>query len=116
MDKQTEEKEQYVTDPTKFRDVLLDAIKAGKELETTHLKNEWRSLNVDDYFIICTNQFSNKGFRDCYRIKPEVPKDKVTYMFVEAEPCLDNAHNKSNLKLTFDGTTGKLKSADIIEE
>jgi hypothetical protein len=103
-----EQKEQSVVESIKFRDVLLDAIKAGKEIETVSQYGGWKSIGQDEYFMICTNQYSDKGFRDYYRIKPEVPEDRVTYMFVEAEPCLDNAHNKSNLKLTFDGTTGEL--------
>jgi len=51
-----------------------------------------------------------------YRIKYVPPAPIVNYMFVEARPTLDNAYDKPNLKLTFDGETHKLLKAEIINE
>ena len=53
---------------------------------------------------------------DQYRIKPEPKPDVNEYVFVKNayEPiswnCIAN-----NLKLTFDGETGELKSAEVIK-
>ena len=55
-----------------------------------------------------------------YRIKPEPKPDVVDYVFVGAfhriSVCqLEWARaTNSNLKLTFDGETGKLKAAEVI--
>ena len=49
-----------------------------------------------------------------YRIKPEPKPDQFRTMFVELHPKLDNAYNKPNIKLTFDGETEKLKAVEII--
>lgn len=49
-----------------------------------------------------------------YRIKPSVPDPIIRKMFVEAHPTLDNAYDKPNLKLTFDGTSLKLINVEII--
>ncbi len=48
-----------------------------------------------------------------YRIKPEPKPDVVQFWCASCEPLkrpLDN-----NLKLTFDGETGQLKSAEVIK-
>ena len=53
-----------------------------------------------------------------YRIKPEPKPDVITYATLEIG--LGNIYicprmaDKGNLKLTFDGETGKLKSAEVI--
>ena len=55
---------------------------------------------------------------DCHyswRIKPVPKPDIINMMFVEAFPKLDNAWNKPNLELTFDGETQKLKSVRILD-
>ena len=58
-----------------------------------------------------------------YRIKPEPAEDVVDYLFVhdnsaylQSNPKVDFAYtNKSNLKLTWDGESGKLKYAEVIK-
>ena len=47
-----------------------------------------------------------------YRIK-KTPIEK--FMFVEANPTLENAYNKPNLKLTFDPETEELISVEILK-
>ena len=52
---------------------------------------------------------------DSYRIKPEPMPDKVTYWKVKAANLsMRLGITGSNLKLTFDGETGKLKLAEVL--
>ena len=50
-----------------------------------------------------------------YRIKPEPKPDVVSFFIANSFSfrAVDN-WNHENLKLTFDGETGKLKSAEVI--
>jgi len=54
-----------------------------------------------------------------YRIKPEPKLDYVQYINFHFNLCVidlkERPFNKANLKLTFDGETGKLKSAEVIK-
>lgn len=53
-----------------------------------------------------------------YRIKPEVKPDVVTLHYATSHHVfkqLEDERYPDNLKLTFDGETGKLKSAEVIE-
>jgi hypothetical protein len=50
-----------------------------------------------------------------YRIKPEPKPDIVTLHYVNKHSDLCRAGLRANLKLTFDGETGKLKAAEVIE-
>jgi hypothetical protein len=51
-----------------------------------------------------------------YRIKPEPKPDVVDFYWVQ-QHCLytSSKQHQYNLKLTFDGETGKLKSAEVLE-
>jgi hypothetical protein len=55
-----------------------------------------------------------------YRIKPEPKPDAVEYLFAKrdgAETSIKwkiSGCDSQNLKLTFDGETGKLKSAEVL--
>ena len=51
-----------------------------------------------------------------YRVKPELKADIVQFCQVygnSCEPLTDLCYAVSNLKLTFDGETGKLKAAEV---
>jgi len=54
-----------------------------------------------------------------YRIKPEPKPDYLQYINFHFNLCVidlkERPFNKANLKLTFDGETGKLKSAEVIK-
>lgn len=60
-----------------------------------------------------------------YRIKPEVKPDWVKYTNIDSKSSIfklfhgrydwDNEPRDVNLKLTFDGTTNQLKSAEVIK-
>ena len=52
-----------------------------------------------------------------YRIKPELKPDVIVYLAVEPYRTgvqSPNRYSLDNLRLTFDGETGKLKSAEVI--
>ena len=55
-----------------------------------------------------------------YRVKPETKPDAIDYVFVGAHHLISVSQlewareTNSNLKLTFDGETGKLKAAEVI--
>lgn len=55
-----------------------------------------------------------------YRIKPEPKPDIVKSFYAHANHCFQGMHISArqdechNLKLTFDGETGKLKSAEVL--
>jgi hypothetical protein len=55
-----------------------------------------------------------------YRIKPEPKEDSVYYMYARkgVDECYSylmiTQDHMDNLKLTFDGETGKLKAAEVI--
>lgn len=99
--------------------VHAEIIKAWADGETIQFRNgrgDWYDLKQED----------TPGFHVCYeyRIKPE-PKPDITYFGCAKELCNDHhlAFSKfttntfpsyDNLKLTFDGETGKLKSAEVI--
>lgn len=83
-------------------------------------------IQVEDY---CSG-----NWRDCiinpawdpeskYRIKPEPKPDVVRFVVYEFNPINEKTYGGipdkeknsfSNLKLTFDGETGKLKSAEVL--
>ena len=48
-----------------------------------------------------------------YRMKQEPPKRIFKYMFVELNPCLDNAYNKPNIQIEFDPITEKLLEVNV---
>lgn len=54
-----------------------------------------------------------------YRIKPEPKPDDVRYVYADVDfneyEATTIKYDSDNLKLTFDGETGKLKSAEVLE-
>lgn len=74
--------------------------------------NEWRTIQD-------TPQWHEN--RD-YRIKPEPKPDVVFYVNANLDRAKSGeiystttCHHCDNIKLTFDGETGKLKSAEVLE-
>lgn len=94
--------------PQKHAD-LIKAWADGAEIEEQHLKKDWQPFN--DGHWMQTDSWN-------YRIKPK--PDVVDYVFVGAfhriSACqLEWAREtNSNLKLTWDFETGKLKTAEVI--
>jgi hypothetical protein len=71
--------------------------------------NRW--LNIDT--------FNTFDYCDKVRIKPEPKPDVVKYITATNYDSIYNVTNSKwdldNVKLTFDGETGKLKSAEVIK-
>lgn len=96
--------------PHKHKDLII-AWANGATIERTHFSEGW----------IVSEPPSWDLFQE-YRIKPEPKPDTELAYFVGlyddglTAPSVDwtGAFTKSNLKLTFDGETGNLKSAEVI--
>jgi len=84
---------------------LIKAWADGAEIEGLNSLGEWVQIWVTTWSEV-----------DEFRIKPEPKPDTVKAVRVfrdfshMEEPIY---HNPANLKLTFDGETGKLKSAEV---
>lgn len=94
--------------------VHADIIKAwadGAEIEFLDIYGEWRPIGENPQWFDMIN----------FRIKPE-PKPDVVYYGVFQERSahfIDSCFTKhrdagDHIKVTFDGETGKLKSAEVL--
>ena len=90
------------------------AQKDGKAIQLRYCaSSEWRDV---DYMLNFTEP------PECYRIKPEKKPDVVMFTPMNLEGAETNdvmfTHARDiecdQLKLTFDGETGKLKSAEVL--
>jgi len=88
---------------------LIIAWANGAQIQCFDCNHGWKDLGeyfawIDDYQ---------------YRIKPEPKPDYVQYINFHFNLCVidlkERPFNKANLKLTFDGETGYLKSAEVIK-
>ena len=89
---------------------VLHAFVDGLECETWH-GNKWiKTTNLMDF-----DHFEK------VRIKPEPKPDVVDYLFISDKKSNDLPEinwvfvNTANLKLIWDGETGKLKDAEVIK-
>jgi len=92
---------------------LIKAWADGEEIECKQYKGDiWVHIPHPDWDLDLE-----------YRIKPEPKPDNAQYVWAHKmeESCAfissEKANNLTmvNLKLTFDGETGKLKTAEVIE-
>lgn len=92
---------------------LIKAWADGAEIEWQDFKGEWKITK-------CPHWFVNR----CYRIKPEPKPDVVRYVTAEFAEFFDNyrvsnifkeRYERHNLKLTWDGETGALKSSEVLK-
>ena len=93
--------------PHKHAD-LIKAWADGAEIEEQHLKKDWQPFN--DGHWMQTDSWN-------YRIKPKPKADVVRYCSMPVycfSGMTDTQYPSSNLKLTWDGETGKLKAAEVI--
>jgi len=68
-----------------------------------------------DKWILCPKDRCPPFAEDCeYRIKPEPKPDLNRNVYMTAYTCVFNGE-EWNLRLKFDGETGKLKKAEVIE-
>ena len=90
----------------KYCDLIIAWARDGAEIEVKYLGGSW------------TTCFKPGWYDDCeYRIKPEPePKpDIVCYTRRTRYECPPYRRIDDNLKLTYDGETGELKSAEVIK-
>ncbi|CAB5194772.1 hypothetical protein UFOVP172_28 [uncultured Caudovirales phage] len=81
---------------------LIKAWADGAQIEfLTTDTGEWCDL---------TNPRWSEGVQ--YRVKPEPKPDVVRQLYVDIDERIFES-TRSNLRLTFDGETGKLKSAEV---
>lgn len=99
--------------PHKHKDLII-AWANGAEIEVrSNCTGEWSRAEMPSWFLHME-----------YRIKPEPKPDFVLYAWVDEENANVNdtyvsysqrlQMNHHNLRLTFDGETGKLKKAEVI--
>lgn len=110
----------------KHADVLI-AIAEGKEVQYREQWSDWRNADLD----VLEGTKDPFTFPDLeWRIKPEPKPDIAYYVIAEIEEnhlkSINIAENNcfsflsknktfsDNLKLTFDGETGKLKKAEVL--
>ena len=79
----------------------------------------WADGAEIEYFLKHYDQWittSNPAWllRDKYRIKPEPKPDVVRWCVATFGMGYEEYTERANLKVTFDGKTGKLKSAEVI--
>jgi hypothetical protein len=100
--------------PHKHAD-LIKAWADGAEIEGRYLNRDgWGDWHILEGGFIWYH--SNVE----YRIKPEPKPDVVRYAlissaYIESINLTSCAYIVDNIKLTFDGETGKLKSAEVIK-
>lgn len=82
---------------------LIKAWADGAEIECRYGGGAWCFVTRPDWDEDCE-----------YRIKPEPKPDVVRYGFAPHYWGQVVARVDDNLKITFDGETGKLKSAEVI--
>jgi hypothetical protein len=89
---------------------LIKAWADGAEIEVN-----MPDVNGDDVWEYFNGDWNE--FRE-YRIKPEPKPDVISYVFCTKGGTLAWKYYQigdANLKLTFDGETGELKSAEVIK-
>ena len=89
---------------------LIKAWADGAEIQIINHVNKWVDLTKEPQW--------DANYE--YRIKPETKPDVVRYTHLHLHKNLrplsiDPYNLIDNLKLTFDGETGKLKSAEVLE-
>lgn len=89
---------------------LIKAWADGAEIESWSSDDGWRLDSSPSWSSFIQ-----------YRIKPEPKPDVVLYGYAEKSKCewyatkMGRHQSGDNLKLTFDGETGELKSAEVLK-
>lgn len=87
---------------------LIKAWADGAEIQISVSKGElWEDAQPN--FLVWNDEYQ-------YRIKPEPKPDEIRYAQVGGAVIFrEDKYNYDNLKLTFDGETGELKSAEVLK-
>ena len=100
--------------PHKHKDLII-AWANGAEIQLKNIKGNWVETSFPSWETFCE-----------YRIKPEPKPDTVAFTYIDywmgnfykqtmgISICVE-PHTGNNLKLTFDGETGKLKAAEVLK-
>ena len=79
------------------------------------IERYWTDLRTGHQYWMIDNEPMWEEYEE-YRIKPEPKPDVVMETVLKLEPFPKFVmHGKPNLKLTFDGETGELKSAEVLK-
>ena len=89
--------------PHKHAD-LIKAWADGYEIECQTSFKDWVGTNIPTWSDATE-----------YRIKPDPKPDFVIYVCAAPYSGSATRHSNDNLKLAFDGLTGKLKAAEVIQ-
>lgn len=88
-------------------DEMIAVIRAHQQGKLVQALDVYRGIWVD-------LTFPYWNFSACeYRVKPDPKPDKILYYRAEATWATPQKAT-DNLRLTFDGETGKLKSAEVL--
>jgi hypothetical protein len=93
---------------------LIKAWADGAEIEERYIDTE--NQHLYDWVDFDGNWAYTDTYE--YRIKPELKPDNNEYYYAYKNgriAFVSPADNKINLKLTFDGETGELKSAEVLK-
>ena len=91
-------------------DEMIAVIQAHQQGEKIQLRDfsakEWQDTDIPAWDFSCFY----------YRVKPEPKPDLIRYAHAWIHPGSEASAPSSNdnLRLTFDGETGKLKSAEVL--
>lgn len=95
---------------------------------TPHVHAEWIKAAADGHQVqrfalsefwydVTLSQLINEGYKDSdkFRIKPEPKPDVVQHFDINPNSLrFIGGMDGANLRLTFDGETGKLKAAEVL--
>ena len=86
---------------------LIKAWADGAEIQwKSRVDGQWRLFEGHIYAWIDDYE---------YRIKPEPKPDVVSYFYATTDDISYTDESGANLKVTFDGETGELKSAEVLK-
>lgn len=97
---------------------VLRAIADGKTVQFSRSLDEWMDFDEEIHSTPLDPQYSDE-----WRIKPEPKPDVVRWVNAYRDMGWETSHDALNgslpslaglIKLTFDGETGKLKSAEVL--
>ena len=83
---------------------LIHAWADGAQVQFYNAFQEWKDIDNPEWKEGCI-----------YRIKPEPKPDEVRFYRLWHEGAYWSDENMANVKATFDGETGNLKSAEVVK-
>ena len=78
------------------------------------IERYWTDLRTGHQYWMIDNEPMWEEYEE-YRIKPEPKPDVVSYFYATTDDISYTDESGANLKVTFDGETGELKSAEVLK-